>query len=180
MIEFKIQRLLGLVSRVLILGLCVVSIAVGWIPNVSVAALSRTSASTAPSGAIDPEEMEAFVDSFFEAKMAELHIPGAAIVLVRDGQVLLSKGYGYADLARQIPVDPARTAFRAGSVSKLFTWTAVMQVVERGLLDLDADVNRYLTDLGPRYLPTTGDAGTPADPYRRVRGPVDRDRDTRS
>jgi CubicO group peptidase (beta-lactamase class C family) len=90
--------------------------------------------------------MEAFLDDFFEAKMADSHIPGAAIVVVRDGQVFLAKGYGYADLERQTPVDPARTAFRAGSVSKLFTWTAVMQAVERGLLDLDADVNRYLTD----------------------------------
>jgi CubicO group peptidase (beta-lactamase class C family) len=90
--------------------------------------------------------MEAFLDAFFSAKMAELHIPGAAIVVVRDGEVYLSKGYGYADLDRQIPVDPARTAFRVGSVSKLFTWTAVMQAVEQGLLDLDADVNRYLNE----------------------------------
>lgn len=101
---------------------------------------------TAASGPSDPEEMEAFLDDFFEAKMADLQIPGAAIVVVQDGQVFLSKGYGYADLARQTPVDPTRTAFRAGSVSKLFTWTAVMQAVERGLLDLDADVNRYLAD----------------------------------
>ena len=61
---------------------------------------------TVTSGPSDPEEMEAFLDSFFEAKMAELHIPGAAIVVVQDGQVFLSKGYGYADLARQTPVDP--------------------------------------------------------------------------
>ncbi|MGD2166291.1 MAG: serine hydrolase domain-containing protein, partial [Anaerolineae bacterium] len=70
----------------------------------------------AASGPSDPEEMEAFLDDFFEAKMAELHIPGAAIVVVQGGQVFLSKGYGYADLARQTPVDPNRTAFRAGSV----------------------------------------------------------------
>jgi CubicO group peptidase (beta-lactamase class C family) len=101
---------------------------------------------TVASGPSSPEEMEAFLDAFFEAKMAELHIPGAAIVVVQDGQVFLAKGYGFADLAHQSPVDPTKTAFRAGSVSKLFTWTAVMQVVERGLLDLDADVNRYLTD----------------------------------
>jgi len=101
---------------------------------------------TVISGPSDPAEMEAFLDSFFGHKMAELHIPGAGIVVVRDGEVYLAKGYGYADLAHQTPVDPARTAFRTGSVSKLFTWTAVMQMVERGLLDLDADVNRYLTD----------------------------------
>ncbi|HZW03629.1 MAG TPA: serine hydrolase domain-containing protein, partial [Anaerolineaceae bacterium] len=55
-----------------------------------------------------------------------------------------AKGYGYADLDRQIPVDPARTLFRVGSVSKLYTWTAVMQLVEQGRLDLDTDVNEYL------------------------------------
>ncbi|MFN2154776.1 MAG: serine hydrolase domain-containing protein, partial [Anaerolineae bacterium] len=97
-------------------------------------------------GPTNPEEMEAFLDAFFAAKMAELHIPGAAIVVVRDGQVFLAKGYGFADLESQTPVDPAKTAFRAGSVAKLFTWTAVMQAVERGLLDLDADVNQYLTE----------------------------------
>jgi CubicO group peptidase (beta-lactamase class C family) len=101
---------------------------------------------TGASGPSSPEEMEAFLDAFFEARMAELHIPGAAIAVVQDGKVFLAKGYGFADLARQIPVDPTKTAFRAGSVSKLFTWTAVMQVAERGHLDLDTDVNRYLTD----------------------------------
>jgi CubicO group peptidase (beta-lactamase class C family) len=97
-------------------------------------------------GPSSPEEMEAFLDGFFETEMAELHIPGAAVVVVQDGKLFLAKGYGYADLDRRTPVDPTKTAFRAGSVSKLFTWTAMMQVAERGLLDLNADVNRYLTD----------------------------------
>jgi CubicO group peptidase (beta-lactamase class C family) len=100
---------------------------------------------TGAGGTSSPEEMEAFLDAFFEAKLTELHIPGAAIVVVKDGKVFLAKGYGFADLAHQTPVDPTKTAFRAGSVSKLFTWTAVMQVAEREHLDLDADVNRYLT-----------------------------------
>ena len=64
--------------------------------------------------------------------------------MVKDGQVLLQKGYGYADVEKKMPVDPEQTLFRPGSVSKLFTWTAVMQLVERGKLDLDADVNQYL------------------------------------
>jgi DNA-binding CsgD family transcriptional regulator len=85
---------------------------------------------TAASGPGSPEGMEAFLDVFFEAKLAELHIPGAAIVVVQDGKVFLAKGYGFADLAHQTPVDPTKTAFKAGSVSKLFTWTAVMQVAE--------------------------------------------------
>jgi CubicO group peptidase (beta-lactamase class C family) len=61
-----------------------------------------------------------------------------------DGQVLVSKGYGYADLASKTPVQADTTLFRAGSVSKLFTWTAVMQLTEEGKVDLHADINRYL------------------------------------
>ena len=56
----------------------------------------------------------------------------------------MQRGYGYADVANGIRVDPARTLFRTGSVGKLFTWTAVMQQVEAGRLDLDRDVNDYL------------------------------------
>ena len=59
-------------------------------------------------------------------------------------RILVARGYGYADVATKQPVDPYRTVFRPGSVSKLFTWTAVMQLVEAGKLDLDRDVNEYL------------------------------------
>jgi CubicO group peptidase (beta-lactamase class C family) len=74
----------------------------------------------------------------------EAHLAGAVVVVVKDGNTLLQKGYGYADVARKVPVDPDRTLFRAGSISKLFTGTAVMQLVEEGKLDLDRDVNGYL------------------------------------
>ncbi len=67
------------------------------------------------------------------------------VVVVKDGQVLLAKGYGYADVEKRIPVDAEHTLFRPGSVTKLFTWTAVMQLVEQGKIDLQADVNTYLT-----------------------------------
>src|SRR5438034_10359887 len=68
----------------------------------------------------------------------------SGVVVVKDGAVLLQKGYGYSDVGKRKPVDPERTLFRPGSVSKLFTWTAVMQLVEQGKLDLDADINTYL------------------------------------
>jgi CubicO group peptidase (beta-lactamase class C family) len=71
-------------------------------------------------------------------------VAGAVVVVVKDGEVLFQKGYGYADLKRKMPVNPERTLFRPGSVSKLFTWTAVMQLVEQGKLDLDQDINAYL------------------------------------
>jgi len=102
---------------------------------------------TAPSqgqGPIDPAEMETFLDELFAKQMEEYHVAGAAISVVKDGKLFFTKGYGYADLDKRIPVDPEKTIFSIGSVGKMFTWTAVMQLVEQGKLDLEADVNTYL------------------------------------
>jgi CubicO group peptidase (beta-lactamase class C family) len=92
----------------------------------------------------DAPELQHFFDSLIPEQLESLHIPGAALAVVRGDELLLAKGYGYADLETQRPVDPARTLFRTGSVAKLFTATAVMQLVEQGRLDLHADVNDYL------------------------------------
>ena len=100
----------------------------------------------APRGPTTVEEMEAFVDGFMDSQMKAGPVAGAAVVVVKDGQVFFQKGYGYEDVEKRTPVDPAQTLFRPGSVSKLFTWTAIMQLVEQGKLDLDADVNTYLKD----------------------------------
>jgi CubicO group peptidase (beta-lactamase class C family) len=102
---------------------------------------------TAPSqapGPTDPAELEAFLDDLLAKDMEEHHIPGAAVSVVKDGKIFFVKGYGYADLENKIPVDVEQTVFAIGSVGKLFTWTAVMQLVEQGKLDLDADINTYL------------------------------------
>jgi CubicO group peptidase (beta-lactamase class C family) len=82
------------------------------------------------------------------------HIPGAAMAVVKDGLLFLAKGYGYADLARGTRVSPSATVFRTGSISKVLTWTAVMQLVEQGKLDLNADINRYLSHF---QIPATFD-----------------------
>lgn len=89
-------------------------------------------------------DVEAFFDGFLPYALADGGIPGAVVVVVADGEIVLQKGYGYSDLEARTPVDPASTLFRPGSVSKLFTWTAVMQLVESGQIDLDVDVNEYL------------------------------------
>jgi CubicO group peptidase (beta-lactamase class C family) len=96
------------------------------------------------SGPIDPKEFEFFLDVFINKKMEEYHIPGLVFVLVKDGDVFFTKGYGFADIEQNKPVIPAKTVFRVGSVSKVFTATAVMQLVERGDIDLNANVNQYL------------------------------------
>ena len=86
-------------------------------------------------------------------QLNENYLPGAVIVVVRDGEIYFSKGYGFADVENRIPVDPATTLFRPGSVSKLFLWTAVMQLVEQGKLDLNEDVNTYLDFTIPATYP---------------------------
>ncbi len=92
----------------------------------------------------NPKELEAFMDGLIYSQMKEQDIVGVTLAVVQDGKIILLKGYGFADLENQIPVDPSKTLFRTGSTSKLFTWTAVMQLVEAGMLDLDADVTEYL------------------------------------
>jgi CubicO group peptidase (beta-lactamase class C family) len=85
-----------------------------------------------------------FVDAFMEKKMREDKIPGAVFVFVHRGKVVYAKGYGLADVDRKVPVTPGRTIWRVGSITKAVTATAVMQLVERGKIDLDRDVNDYL------------------------------------
>ncbi len=118
-----------------------------------VAAQGTATAPAPGQGPTDPAELESFLDDFFAQLMAERHVAGAAIAVVKDGQVFLTKGYGFADVENGVPVDPAETIFRIGSVGKTFTWTAVMQLVEQGKLDLDADVNSYLDFRIPDTFP---------------------------
>lgn len=89
-------------------------------------------------------DAEAWLDGMMPSALRAAGVPGAVVVLVKDGQPLVQKGYGFSDWEKGIPVDAQRTLFRPGSVSKLFTWTAVMQLVEQGKLDLDVDLNRYI------------------------------------
>jgi CubicO group peptidase (beta-lactamase class C family) len=97
-------------------------------------------ADSSPADLDDLPALESFLDGFFDAALAAHHIPGAVITIVKDGQLHFSKGYGYADIERGVMVDPERTLFRPGSVSKLFVWTSVMQLEERGLLALEDDI----------------------------------------
>jgi CubicO group peptidase (beta-lactamase class C family) len=89
-------------------------------------------------------DVEAWLDGYLPYALQRGDIAGAVVVVVKDGEILVEKGYGYADVAKHREVDPRRTLFRPGSVSKLFTWTAAMQLVEQGKLNLDHDVNEYL------------------------------------
>jgi CubicO group peptidase (beta-lactamase class C family) len=104
--------------------------------------------------ALTAQDANAWLDGFFPLLLEQEQIAGATIVVVKDGQILTQRGYGFDDIASGRKVDPERTLFRIGSISKLFTWTAVMQLVERGELDLDRDVNAYLDFKIPSYKGT--------------------------
>ncbi len=89
-------------------------------------------------------DASAFLDGMLPSGIAIGDIAGVVVAIVKDDALLVAKGYGFADVKKRIPVSPERTLFRPASISKLFTWTAVMQQVEAGKLDLDQDINAYL------------------------------------
>ena len=93
---------------------------------------------------LEPADLEAFFDAIFPLQLERSDIGGATVLVMKDGNVLLLKGYGFADVKKKKPVDPSATIFRLASISKLFTWVSVMQLVEQGKLSLDTDINHYL------------------------------------
>lgn len=117
--------------------------------------LWSTALASTPSPPANPNahDLASFFDRYLGAHMAANHVVGAAVAVVEGDRVLLAKGYGQADLSRGTPVDAEKTTFLIGSLSKIFTWTAVMQLAERGKVDLDADVNRYLDFRIPDTFP---------------------------
>jgi CubicO group peptidase (beta-lactamase class C family) len=113
-------------------------------PTVKPAPVAAAAPVQAPAArTLDSADVTAWLDGFMPYALDRGDIPGAVVAVVKDGQTLVIKGYGYSDLAKKTPVAPD-TIFRPGSISKLFTWTAVMQLVGEGKLDLDKDVNAYL------------------------------------
>ena len=106
----------------------------------SVLAASAAHAQSKPT----PEQLSRFFDRTVPALMEQHHVVGVVVGVTDGSDTLFSSGYGNANLDKDTPVDPNMTLFRAGSISKLFTWTAIMQLEEQGKLDLDDPVEKYL------------------------------------
>lgn len=93
---------------------------------------------------LDAVDLGAWLDGMVPYALKSGDIAGMVISVVKDGKVLLQKGYGLADVEARVPMDAATSLVRPGSTAKLLTWTAVMQLVQQGKIDLDRNVNDYL------------------------------------
>jgi len=94
------------------------------------------------------KDLEAYIDNYIKEKSDAVQLVPTSVTvsIVKDGKLLFSKGYGPENIEKNTKVSPEKSLFRIGSISKAFTYTAIMQLVEQGKLDLDADVNTYLKD----------------------------------
>jgi CubicO group peptidase (beta-lactamase class C family) len=119
-------------------------------PTLSPSAASESQPLSAPTPgvstghALDSTDLHAWLDGLLPYALKTGDIAGGVIAVVKDGKVIFEEGYGYADVEKGMPMDPEKTMVRPGSTSKLFTWTAVMQLVEQGKIDLDRNVDDYL------------------------------------
>ena len=118
-------------------------------PVATPAAAPATPATPPPAAGVTPlpaPQLEAFVDGVVRRAMSRDHIAGVTISVVQNGQVVLKKGYGFANLGQRQAVDPDKTLFRIASISKTFTWIALMNEIEAGRMRLDGPVNLYLPE----------------------------------
>ena len=143
----KAQQTRKHLAKAVVCLLCIFVAVMGQAPNEPVLPKRETPLPALPPGGaheMTAADVEAFLDGLVPLQLKRDDIAGATISIVKDGKLLFAKGYGYADVEKQKPVSAQETLFRPGSISKLFTWTAVMQLLEQGKLDLDRDVNDYL------------------------------------
>jgi CubicO group peptidase (beta-lactamase class C family) len=112
--------------------------------SVAAQGLAAARAQEGTGGALDPQQVEGVVDRAMAGLMKETWAPGAIVSVVQGDRILLAKGYGVADAPTGRPIDPERTLFRIGSVTKVLTAVAALRLAQAGRLDLDADANRYL------------------------------------
>lgn len=138
-----------------LIATCVTGLAMAQVPlpvqsaptTAAAPAAATVDANVSTSGqphALSNEDLSSFFDGLVPFALQRGDVAGGVISVVKDGKVIFAKGYGYNNLKQQTVPSPADTLFRIGSTSKLFTWTAVMQLVQADKLNLDADVNTYL------------------------------------
>jgi CubicO group peptidase (beta-lactamase class C family) len=85
------------------------------------------------------------IDEYIRAEMIAQQIPGVSVAVLKNGEIVLAKGYGLANVEHEVPVKP-ETIFQSGSMGKQFTATAIMMLVEEAKLNLDDNINKFFTD----------------------------------
>ncbi|PEL80668.1 serine hydrolase [Bacillus wiedmannii] len=96
---------------------------------------------------LNPKDVDAFTNKVIPEKMKKENAAGVALVVVKDNQILFQKGFGFSDKEKSTPIDPKKTVFRLASISKVFTASAVMQLVEQGKIDINKDIVNYMGGL---------------------------------
>src|SRR4029079_10367443 len=133
----------AIVRRLMALLLCVLaltSLVIGQVPSnpafTKKEAAPSANTQTAREGVheMTAADVEVFLDGIVHLQLSQTDIAGATVSIVKDGKLLFVKGYGYADVQKKQFVSGPETLFRPGSISKLFTWTAIMQLFEQGKL----------------------------------------------
>ncbi len=90
------------------------------------------------------------VDEYIQSEMKAQQIPGVSLAVMKNGEIVLAKGYGLANVEHQVAVKP-ETIFQSGSMGKQFTATAVMMLVEEGKLSLDDTITKFFPDGPPAW-----------------------------
>lgn len=122
----------------------------GWLLAGALVMPSAGFAQASPSPSVrtaapaDLSSLAAFVDGAVAQEIASREVAGAVVTVVQDGRILFSRGYGFRDADRTVPVDGLDTLVRPGSISKLFTWIALAQQIEGGKVEMDAPIGRYI------------------------------------
>ena len=135
-------------------ALCRTAFAAALLGSIALPSIANAQAAAETSYSIPQDRIAGlgdFVDGVMAQQIATREVAGALVTVVYKGKVLFSRGYGFADVDKGVPVDGQQTLFRPGSVSKMFTWSALLQQVELGRVDLDADVNTYLDFKIPEF-----------------------------
>ncbi|RMD04381.1 class A beta-lactamase-related serine hydrolase [Clostridium autoethanogenum] len=139
LVNISLKRVIGIL-------LIVILASVGLSNNLNIGEVKAEGKLSKTHGNINnTQDIKNFMNNYFSEKMKKYSVPGVSVVVVKDNKEMFKKGYGYSNLESKTPVDPDKTRFPAGSVSKLFTATAIMQLYEEGKIDLDKNVNDYIS-----------------------------------
>jgi len=136
------RRIRKLIKKSLVLTMALGQILI--CTNTVSTSAAQTSTDTKSKVVLNQENVSTFINEYFTANMEKYNVPGAAVSVVKDSEEIFKAGYGFSNLETSEPVIPDSTTFPAGSVSKLFTASAIMKLYQEGKIDLNENIQTYL------------------------------------